>query len=87
MFEQEDGENWDQSTFGARSRVARRYPLNYSMGLGHGEVVHDDLSPPRIDILTNEYCQMWFYRCWAEIMAADSWPALQADHLVPEGRF
>jgi phenylpropionate dioxygenase-like ring-hydroxylating dioxygenase large terminal subunit len=86
MFEQEDGENWDQSTFGARGNVARRYDLNYSMGLGHGEVVADEQSPPRIDVLTNEHGQLWFYRCWAEMMAAESWPALRAEHSRPTGR-
>jgi hypothetical protein len=86
MFEQEDGENWDQSTFGARGKVARRYDLNYSMAVGHGEVVVDEQSPPRIDVLTNEHCQLWFYRCWAEYMAAESWPALRAHHSRPAGR-
>ncbi len=87
MFEQEDGENWDQSTFGARGRVARRFPLNYAMGLGHGQVVQNDMiPPPRIDILTNEYNQMWFYRCWAEMMAAESWPELKATHSRPLGQ-
>ncbi len=87
MFEQEDGENWDQSTFGAKGRVARMYDLHYAMGLGHGPVVNDGQSPPRIDILTNEYCQLWMYRCWAEYMAAESWPELKRDHLRPEGTF
>ena len=85
MFEQEDGENWDQSTFGARGTVARRYDLHYAMGLGHGEVVHDEQSPPRIDSLTNEHCQLWFYRCWAEMMAAPDWPTLRANHSRPKG--
>jgi hypothetical protein len=86
MFEQEDGENWDQSTFGARSPVARRYDLNYAMAVGHGQVVHDDQSPPRIDSLTNEHCQLWLYRCWAEYMAASDWNDLRRNHSRPEGR-
>jgi nitrite reductase/ring-hydroxylating ferredoxin subunit len=86
MFEQEDGENWDQSTFGARGRVARRYPLNYTMALGRDEVVADELSPPRIDVLTNEHCQLWFYRCWAELMAAKDWPELRETHSRPQAR-
>jgi phenylpropionate dioxygenase-like ring-hydroxylating dioxygenase large terminal subunit len=87
MFEQEDGENWEQSTFGAKGRVARAYDLNYAMGIGHGQVVNDGQSPPRIDILTNEYCQMWMYRCWAEFIGADSWGELKRNHLRPEGTF
>ena len=35
-LEQEDGENWDQSTRGTRGVVARRYPLHFAMGLGTG---------------------------------------------------
>lgn len=87
MFEQEDGENWDQSTFGAKGRVARRYDLNYTMGLGHGSVIDDGQSPPRIDILTNEYCQLWMYMCWAEFMTAPSWEHLKQQHLRPEDLF
>jgi phenylpropionate dioxygenase-like ring-hydroxylating dioxygenase large terminal subunit len=86
MFEQDDGENWDQSTAGARGIVAQRYPLNYSMGIGRGEVVHDDASPPRVDTLTNEHAQLWMYRCWAEYMGAESWPELRAHHSEPRGR-
>ncbi len=86
MFEQEDGENWEQSTFGARGVVTQRYNLNYTMGLGHGEIVNDGQSPPRIDSLTNEHCQLWFYRCWAEYMAASSWQELKERHSRPEGR-
>jgi hypothetical protein len=86
MFEQEDGENWDQSTFGARGTVARRHPLHYGMAVGHGKIVADDLGPPRVETLTNEHCQLWFYRCWAEMMAAANWQELQETHSRPEGR-
>jgi phenylpropionate dioxygenase-like ring-hydroxylating dioxygenase large terminal subunit len=85
MFEQDDGENWDQSTAGAQSPVARRYDLNYSMGLGHGDVVHDDRSPGRIDALTNENGQLWMYHVWSEFMDADTWPELRAHHDKPDG--
>ena len=85
MFEQDDGENWDQSTAAARGAVAQRYDLNYAMGIGHGRVVNDDQSPPRIDTLTNEHAQLWMYRCWAEYMSADSWSDLRAHHAEPEG--
>jgi hypothetical protein len=86
MFEQDDGENWDQSTIAAQTAVAQRYALNYSMGLGHGQMVDDNASPPRIDTLTNEHAQLWMYRVWAEFMAADSWPELRASAGEPRGR-
>ena len=85
MFEQDDGENWDQSTAGAKGLVAGRYDLSYEMALGEGEIVHDDQGPPRINSVTNEHAQLWLYRCWAEYMDAESWPALRRDHSVPSG--
>jgi phenylpropionate dioxygenase-like ring-hydroxylating dioxygenase large terminal subunit len=85
MFEQDDGENWDQSTLAAQSVVSQRYDLNYAMALGHGEVVEDGASPPRIDTLTNENAQLWMYRVWAEFMAAGSWPELRATIEQPQG--
>src|SRR5690606_26594348 len=48
MLEQDDGENWDQSTRGVRGVVTGRYPLNYQMGKGHGEIIEDETTPPRI---------------------------------------
>jgi phenylpropionate dioxygenase-like ring-hydroxylating dioxygenase large terminal subunit len=85
MFEQDDGENWDQSTLAAQGTVAQRYDLNYSMSIGRGKVVDDDASPPRIDTLTNENAQLWMYRVWSEFMAADSWPELRATIEQPRG--
>jgi hypothetical protein len=86
MFEQDDGENWDQSTLAAQTAVSQRYDLNYAMGLGLGETVEDGASPPRIDTLTNEHAQLWMYRVWAEFMAAGSWPELRASADEPRGR-
>jgi phenylpropionate dioxygenase-like ring-hydroxylating dioxygenase large terminal subunit len=85
MFEMDDGENWDQSTFGARMRVARKDDLNYAMGIGEHPVVDDGQTPARIDNLVNEHCQLWHYRCWAEYMAARDWPELRDHHSRPEG--
>ena len=85
MFEQDDGENWDQSTYGTRGFVSRQYDLNYSMAIGHGELVVDELGPPRIESLSNEHCQLWHYRCWAEYMAAPSWKDLMVNHSKPVG--
>lgn len=85
MFEQDDGENWDQSTAAARGPVAKRYDLQYNMGLGHGVLVEDGRTPPRVDTLTNEHAQLWMYRVWAEFMSAPGWDALRARHLEPRG--
>ena len=84
FLEQDDSENWGQSTKGASGIVSRRYPLHYGMGLGHGEQRQGDGSPPWIETKANEHAQRWFYRSYAEWMAAESWPDLkQAHSLAP----
>ena len=80
MFEQEDGENWDQSTRGTLGTIARRYPLHYGMNLGRGEVIEDETGPAYIDTHVNEHAQLWLYRAWSEWMAADGWSDLRANH-------
>ena len=85
MFEQDDGENWDQSTQGAVAPMTRRDDLNYSMGLGHGKIIKEPGVPPHIKSLVNEYAQLWMYRCWAEFMKAPDWDYLKAHHSRPEG--
>ncbi|MGD9895216.1 MAG: Rieske 2Fe-2S domain-containing protein, partial [Dehalococcoidia bacterium] len=80
LFEQDDGENWGESTRGASGAIIRNFPLNYSMGRRHGEVIDDELSPPRIEEPTNEYAQLWHYRSWADWMAAESWADLRQSH-------
>ena len=69
LFEQDDMENWEQSTLASRGAVARRYPLNYQMGLGHERPVSDGTAPDRFEGLVNEINQRGFYRRWAELMA------------------
>ena len=86
IFEQDDGENWGESTKGARGVITRRYNLNYQMGMGSSEVIEDEDGPPRIEAGTTEHPQLWHYRCWADWMAAESWDDLRANHTpVPRG--
>lgn len=68
LFEQDDMENWEQSTLASLGAVARRYPLNYQMGLGHERPVRDGTAPDRFEGLVNEINQRGFYRRWAELM-------------------
>ena len=79
-LEQEDGENWDQSTRATRGVIARRYPLHFAMGLGHGEIVTSDSGSGHIETKINEHAQLWTYRAWAEWMAAESWQELKEIH-------
>ena len=78
MFELDDGENWGESTHGAAGTISGRFPLNYSMNVGKGEVTFDEASPPHIDSLIAEHGQLWYYRSWSRWMAAESWAELKA---------
>ena len=86
VVEQDDTENWEQSTQGAMGTVSRRFPMHFGLGLGRGQHVDEEGTPPRIDIHANEYGQRWLYGAWAEWIAADSWADLKANHSpVPLG--
>jgi len=85
MLEQDDGENWSQSTLATRSPVARRHPLNYSMNLGRGHIAESQPGLPSIETHINEHAQLWTYRAWADWMTAADWPALKRDHAMPAG--
>ena len=87
MLEQDDGENWGQSTLGATGVVSRRFPLNFSAGRGHGQMIEDEGGPPYVETVVNEHAQLWHYRAWSEWMAADSWQDLRRTHSrVPRDR-
>ena len=94
MLEEEDGENWGQSTRGMVGAMSNRYPLHFAMAIGHGEIIRDELSPPRIEggpphveSGVNEHPQLWHYRAWSEWMASENWDELRAIHSrVPEDR-
>jgi hypothetical protein len=85
MWEQDDGENWEQSTRGQAGFITRKYPLNYQMGLGKNEIIDDEVGAPHVDAFVNENYQMWQYRAWAELMAAESWDEWKQTHSKPEG--
>jgi 3-phenylpropionate/trans-cinnamate dioxygenase alpha subunit len=68
-FEQDDAEAWSHCTETARGRVARRYPLNYQMGLGHEE--KNEALPGHLGSAYSEINQRDFYRQWAQLMNAN----------------
>jgi phenylpropionate dioxygenase-like ring-hydroxylating dioxygenase large terminal subunit len=80
MLEQDDGENWEQSTRGLHGYSTRNSPIHYGMGLGHGELIEVEGSPNHIETLVNEHAQFWHYRAWSEWMAATSWRDLEEHH-------
>jgi 3-phenylpropionate/trans-cinnamate dioxygenase subunit alpha len=73
-FEQDDMDNWQGCTQTGRGVVARRYALNYGMGLGH-----ERFDPGRgaitSDYRYSESNHRGFYRRWAQLMAAENWGA------------
>jgi 3-phenylpropionate/trans-cinnamate dioxygenase alpha subunit len=78
-FEVDDAENWALSTVGTTGTVTRRYPLHYGMGLGHGQVVHEEGGPPYIPTdRWTEHGQRWHYLNWAHWMSASNWSELKA---------
>jgi len=80
IFEQEDGENWGESTRGARGVKTAAAPLHYGMNVGHGAMVREENELPHVDSGFAEHGQLWHYRAWSEWMAAGSWGELKANH-------
>jgi phenylpropionate dioxygenase-like ring-hydroxylating dioxygenase large terminal subunit len=79
MFEQDDSDNWRLSTTGAATVIGRRYPLNYSMGLGHDEWTEaDDKGPRRVAGSLSDGNQRNFYRHWQELMSGKSWAEISS---------
>jgi phenylpropionate dioxygenase-like ring-hydroxylating dioxygenase large terminal subunit len=71
IFEQDDGDNFDQVTRSGKTTVGKRYPANLQMGLGH-EFKHE-AAPGILGAPTGESNQRGLYKRWAEMMDAPSW--------------
>ena len=84
IVEQDDAENWSQSTDGTAIAELRDRDLNYTMALGAGTFVIDG-GPPRIETMINEHGPLWFYRAWADALRASDWNDLRAHHARPTG--
>jgi phenylpropionate dioxygenase-like ring-hydroxylating dioxygenase large terminal subunit len=85
VFEQDDGENWGESTTGTKGLAMSKAPLHYAMNLGHGEIIDDESGPPHINTTNNEHSQLWFYHSWTKWMASDSWDDIERLSERPEG--
>ena len=77
-FEQDDMDNWQGCTQTGRGVVARRYALNYEMGLGH-ERFDPELGAVASDYRYSESNHRGFYRRWAQLMDGEDWTAQRAD--------
>jgi phenylpropionate dioxygenase-like ring-hydroxylating dioxygenase large terminal subunit len=83
LLEQDDGENWSQSTRAARGLASRSLGAQISMGLGHGEVAEGPDGERYVEGLVSEHGQRWFYRGWRDWLAARDWAELTANHAPP----
>ncbi|MBS0411500.1 MAG: Rieske 2Fe-2S domain-containing protein [Proteobacteria bacterium] len=87
LLEQDDGENWSQTTRAARGVTGRTLGQFLEMGLGQDEARRSEAGEHYIDTQINEHGQRWFYRGWRDWMAAESWAELTASlPPLPEGR-
>lgn len=73
-WEQDDMDNWIKSGESGRSFIARRYPLNFQMGLGHERYAEG--LPGRVGDLQSEMNNRSFYSFWADLMTAKDWSDL-----------
>ena len=81
LFEQDDMDNFGQSTLSGNSQIGREFPINMQMGLGKDrshESIPGVLSPG-----VSENNARYFYARWAEVMEAPSWSHI---HLDPRTR-
>ena len=84
VLEQEDGENWAQSTRQTRGLASRQIPQLLTMNLGHGQVIRDGQSPPRIECTTSEHGQLWTYHAWQQWISGASWNELLDSTTPPD---
>ncbi|GHH34735.1 aromatic ring-hydroxylating oxygenase subunit alpha [Lentzea cavernae] len=85
MLEQEDGENWAQSTLQTKGLKSREIPQLLKMGLGTSEVVKED-GLAFMDAPINEHAQLWTYHAWREWLRNPSWEELR-ERTIPRDRY
>lgn len=77
-MEQDDANNWMDSTRSAKSLTARKYPLNMTMGRGH-EWTNETHPGQSLGFSWSESNWRHFYGWWAKMMDAPSWKQLPLD--------
>jgi phenylpropionate dioxygenase-like ring-hydroxylating dioxygenase large terminal subunit len=86
LLEQDDGENWSQSTRASMGVASRKLGHTLQMGIGQDEAKVGPNGQQYVETQVNEHGQRWLYRSWAEWLAARDWNELKANHsAVPEG--
>jgi 3-phenylpropionate/trans-cinnamate dioxygenase alpha subunit len=77
FLEQEDGENWSQSTRQTRGYISKNVPQVLKMDHGRGKVIKEG-GLARIEGNVNEHAQLWTYKAWDLWMSGASWEQLKA---------
>jgi 3-phenylpropionate/trans-cinnamate dioxygenase alpha subunit len=83
LLEQEDGENWSQSTRQTMGLKSREIPQAIKMNLGRGKVIREQ-GLARVEANTTEHAQLWTYASWAQWMKNPTWDELKAATLPPD---
>ncbi len=83
LLEQDDGENWSQSTIQTIGSASRRRRHLLNMGVGQGKVVKKG-GLARVDGVTSEHGQLWTYYSWAQWMKDLDWDELRAATEPPD---
>ena len=84
MTEEDDSENWNYAHKASKGVIARRYPYNYAIALGHETQGHPMLK--RIGLMprglvtegVTEQNVRGAYNMWAKLMENDSWDDIRA---------
>jgi phenylpropionate dioxygenase-like ring-hydroxylating dioxygenase large terminal subunit len=76
LLEQEDGENWSQSSKQTVGFASRKMPQLLKMNLGRGKIIKEH-GLARIESSTSEHGQLWTYAAWAEYMRGASWDEIR----------
>jgi 3-phenylpropionate/trans-cinnamate dioxygenase alpha subunit len=83
LLEQEDGENWAQSTMQTNGHHSMQVPQALKMDIGRGKVIKEH-GLARVDGEINEHAQLWTYAAWAQWMKGLSWDALRQETEPPD---
>ncbi len=83
MLEQEDGENWVQSTQQTFGYASRKVPQILKMNLGRGTVIKEH-GLARIEGKTTEHAQLWTYASWAQWLKGSDWETLRKATTPPD---
>src|SRR5262249_62403699 len=81
LLEQNDIDNGRRVRPASRSRIARQYPQELSMGIGHAGP-HPDYPGLVSERYISENNQRHFYLRWQEFMNAESWADIPLDPIT-----